>query len=326
MAFPTLTKSWGFREVEVARNATHTIQSQNLLYEIKQTLKLFSPAWTVWGSSNGLTAFGNGDAVDRWASYTTNLVWANVGTNHSWMVLRQTGLGAWILLDCTPGTAPATALTVKYSKLGFGLVNGGTNGNANTAPTATDQVTINAVRWGAQATANIRQYIHALQSTDGQCTRIFITSKAQCFALWMFDTAIATDAGWTDPKLFSVQGYGADIANLNSYGRPWTKIGATNLQLNQASLCRGTTVASNIQSERMPLYGVAGWPLYEIPLYCTDKGIAGYKGRMVDMWWGSTARYHGDCYPNDGVRSLVQFGNLVVPWNGTEPTIGSSQW
>lgn len=325
MALPTLAKSWAFQSIEVARNATVMTQCQSLLLAIKQVFKTFSPAWTVWGSSNGATVFGNGDGVDRWAS-TTNVVWANVGTNHSWIVLQQTGLGAYISIDCTPGTTGYGGLTVKYSKLGFGSANGGVNGTANTAPTALDQVTLSSATWGCTSTANIRQYIHAMQSTDGKCTRIFLTNKCACSALWVFDTAIATDVAWTDPILFSVMAYSPGLQNLYNYGALWTRIGSTSLQLYHSCLTKGTAGTSPLVVDKLELNGSEGWPLYEIPLYCITPNMGGFKGVLQDIWWGNSGRFTGDCYPNDGVRSFVQFDNLVVPWNGTEPIIGSPNW
>src|SRR5574340_893123 len=104
---PTLQRTWRFQVNQAtAAGGSGLVACQNLMWAIKESLK-GNGAWTdatgagaaaagtfvVRSSSNGAGAFGNGDGVDRWAA-AAGLVWAAPGTSHSWIVLRQTGIGA----------------------------------------------------------------------------------------------------------------------------------------------------------------------------------------------------------------------------------------
>src|SRR5512143_1676931 len=95
MAMPVATKTWEFL-INQSWGGLGTVLADNrdLMLKIKNALinsGVFTSEMVVWGSNNGAGAFGNGDAVDRWAA-AANLVWAAAGVNHSWMVLTQGGI------------------------------------------------------------------------------------------------------------------------------------------------------------------------------------------------------------------------------------------
>jgi hypothetical protein len=53
-----------------------------------------------------------------------------------------------------------------------------------------------------------------------------------------------------------------------------------------------------------------------------DVGQRGRHGEIADLLFGPSSASHGDTYPDDGSRQLVQFGHLVFPWDGSTPSIG----
>src|SRR4051812_33626557 len=100
MSLPTLAKSWQYN-VNQAYNATGSFltNNRNLLLGIKNSFIGFAQnPWQVRGSSNSVSASllavgAAGPGTDLWAS-TSNLVWASVGSAHSWIVLRQSQIAS----------------------------------------------------------------------------------------------------------------------------------------------------------------------------------------------------------------------------------------
>jgi hypothetical protein len=57
--------------------------------------------------------------------------------------------------------------------------------------------------------------------------------------------------------------------------------------------------------------------LSQIDLISYDTGFVGRMGYVTDMWAGCAPA--GSTYPVAGVSRYAQFGNIVVPWNGSSP-------
>lgn len=325
MPLPTPTRSWTYQHKGITRGSTAIQQCTNVIREIKKTFLDFG--WTVWGSAfNAGGGYGNGDGVDRWPAFA-NLTWST-----DWIVLVHSTIcgGVKVLLGLTQGSLScADNLIVRYSKLGFGAANGGTDGTTSIVPTALDQVTLNTGVWGANETVYRPHYLHTMMSTDGLCYRMFLFQSNLCTGFWFFDVASATDPAWIDINIFRMLGTKSpwDVTTLSSTGIGdlyafKTKIAGTLVALcpigpaifvNPTSAILGSNTIQKIENNNTD-----GYPFHEIGLHCNTAPYRGIKGKLVDIWWGQR-RLNGDCFPNDRTQQFTQLGGVVVPWDGTEP-------
>ncbi len=341
MALPTLNKTWIVSPNNIsAGSAVVLTANQNLMYLIKNLFK--SPGtWTVWGSNDGGGAghFGNGDAIDRWDA-TTKLIWAAAGSNHSWIVLSQSGLGgnASVCIDCSNVNSYSYYINMWCSpNAGFGVANGGTDGTATAAPTASDQfLVLNAgsiLPWGGTAaTTNTRNLVSFMQSTDGQCTRLAIFRKGGVAGLWILDKAKNPISQWTYPIFGFIKGDSND-ATTDPDAAGYAALYAANIRAYLSTACSGLFTgetgsaaggAGSMIGEIMTFADedTLEWPMAGIAIYFSTVGHRGHKGAVFDMWFGSTARITGDGYPASGTTlQFIQIGDLIMPWDQTTALI-----
>lgn len=338
MSLPTLQKSWQFSvNRTIAKVGTNwTATTADLLFQIKDALTGFgSSPWTVAYSCDGTTAGTAGDGVDRWASNANVVVSTALTTAHSWMVLKQTGVGAGnvqILLNASPTSG---------GNSGYGLTfiaaiswNAGFSGGTKTSrPTASDESVLVDSKGnpgvGGIAYNDPRQcFLHAMQSTDGQHTRIVVMSESTAIWLICVETPTPRGLSLSDP-VFVVQG-------VYLVGSAWPQAGWT-----AQSLC---TVAN--ATVKMPIAGTkydmwctmegdasglmhnranvganandltSEWPMFPIGFACATTGARGIIGSIKDMWFGSSGVPNGDTYDASSL-TFAQFGQVIVPWDGT---------
>lgn len=338
MSLPTLSKSWQFSiNRTIAKVGTSwTPTTADLLFQIKDALVGFgSSPWVVDYSCDGATAGSAGDGVDRWASNADVVVSTALTTAHSWMVLKQTGAGAGnvqILLNASASsggtlTYGINLMTVVSWNAGF------TGGTTTSRPTATDEtVLIDSKGYpglGGLENNNPRQcFLHAMQSTDGDCTRIVVMSESTAIWLLCVETPALRSVSISNPVL-------ALSAALVSYNA-WPQAGwaaqslCTVANANVKMRISGTTYdmwctmegdASGLMHNRANVGANANditseWPLFPIGFACNTAGARGIIGSMQDMWFGSSAVPNGDTYDATSL-SLAQFGQVVLPWDGT---------
>jgi hypothetical protein len=341
MALPSLTLTQQFLVNQtLALSGTLETQTDNFLLGVKNGMKastsgftasdgssLPSPTggWTVWGSNNGAGAFGNGDGVDRWSAIG-DIVHNTAGNNHSWIVLRQTGLAsnAALLLDCNSATV--NNLTMVFSPTGFGAANGGADGTATAAPTALNSTTlVNAgSTWGATSNASNNTVMHLVLSSDGTYTVIvFMRNNFVCGA-WVFVKPQQVKSWWTTPILIGALGT-ATAAPASSTPAPadWTDTtGATFLQ--------GRSGASNFNVRLGHVgFGNTGGtaaittadpdndnPLWGTRAVSNTANFVGDHAFIPDMWVGRNNISIGSGYPSTGnVRQFMQFDRFILPWN-----------
>lgn len=149
MHAPFARRRWAFDYANVVSYAGTTLATNRALLLGLVAGLLAIPGVTVHYSSDGATAGAAGDGVNRWAD-ASDLVWANAGTAHS-----------WIVLSLPPGlryASPATAYLIidlnfasASGSLGTVLLAASVSGGSLTArPTGTQEVAINT----ATGTAN----------------------------------------------------------------------------------------------------------------------------------------------------------------------------
>lgn len=339
MSLPTLQKSWQFSvNRTIAKVGTNwTATTADLLFQIKDALTGFgSSPWTVAYSCNGTTAGTAGDGVDRWASNANVVVSAALTTAHSWMVLKQAGVGAGniqILLNASP---------VSSGDLSRGLTliaaiswNSGFSGGTTTSrPTASDEVVLVTSAGynpaiGGNSYNNPRQcFLHCMQSTDGENTRIIVMSEGTPIWLLCVETPTPRGLSISDP-VFVLQG-----AYIGS--GPWPQVGwsaqtlCTVANAGVKMPISGTTYsmwcttegdASGLMQNRVNVGANANdltseWPMFPIGFACDTTGARGIIGSIKDMWFGSSGVPNGDTYDASSL-TFAQFGQVVVPWDGT---------
>lgn len=315
MALPTLTKTWQ-HNINNQTPSGSLADNRAQLLAIVSALRGFtsSPA-TIRYSCNSTVAGAPGDGVNRWTS-AANLVWANAGVAHSWMVLFLPGAGVELLLSCEGSATYGSNLLVATSAAGF------TGGSTTLRPTAVDEVVLASAtlfsnnlgsqRWSVQRTA------------DGEQTRILICHSNTPQTLICIEKPANATAGWTSPYVLAVSTslLFSTLSSVNSR----IACRAAGAQCDLSLTCEGgnATTSSIINSTT---YGVQAnelsgeWPIAPIGIVGLTPGARGRHGSLVDMWWGSSGASSGDTYPTSAPQ-FAQFGNLIIPWDGvTTPAL-----
>lgn len=335
MSLPVLTKTWQFAVNQaVVAQPTLLATGQKLMRLLKTSLIGFALSpWTVVSSSDAVTA----GAGDKWLA-DTNLTWANSGTAHSWIVLRQTGIATnyEICIDLNSASSvPQLASIIVSPSAGF------TGGSTTNRPTATDEmVLLTTAVWGTSS-INQNYQLHVMQSTDGQCTRAMIcTSGISSTLFLLFDRPNNTPtSGWTNPSISIVYGSNG-TSNVITFTNLSSASGTTNpikVRIGSNNFTVALTgegwnaVLSGILSQTTPFQNTSdvdsNWIMLPVGIAGYNTGSRGRLGTLYDLWWGSGGVNPADTYPNDASQQFAQFGSttnigsLIFPWNGTTPLL-----
>jgi hypothetical protein len=271
------------------------------------------------------TTYGSGVLQTSQVVHTAP-VWASSGTAHSWIVLSQTGISSsfQLLIACSSGTT-SYDLNVWFSpSIGF------SGGSTTVDPTASDSTPIlTNGNWGVQSSAY--QYkLHAMQSTDGTCTRVLITqyqagsSGCVCSGFLSIENAENPVPGWTYP---------VHVMWLGSTSSPVLTVNTLYQNFNAYSRATANFTliwtGENINGTFLPTFFLAPndlsgeWMCMPIGLWSSTVGSRGRHGSLYDIWWG----INDNAYPIAGPQGVpfigangntfVQVGALVFPWNST---------
>jgi hypothetical protein len=333
MPLPTLAKTWQYNVnqrlfTQVDANTTQ----KAVLLHIKNTLIGFaSNPWTVAGSSNGVTA--GMDGTDRWAALA-DVKLAAPPTTHSWIVLRQAAINSkFEVVFVTAATAGSSLQVVMSPTAGFGVANGGTDGSTNARPTATDEFavfgTTSAVGVGAYdgtSTATQQEFIcNIWQSTDGQVTRIVNRANTQLTAQFRMYAAFERPKNplseWTNPCMAAWVGNASGAMRYATHNDAALYLGNRPSGGSMAMFATTEGAGSSMVGEHLVLPNdlSGGYPMTPAGLLCTAAGARGRHGEVFDLWYGSTVMQNGDTYPDDGSKQFIQIGDLILPWNGSNP-------
>lgn len=324
MPLPVLSKTWQF-SVNQAVPAAGSVEltAAALWLVVKNSLKGFGTLpWSVRGSSDSVAAAM--DTTDRWIA-AGNLVWANPGAPHSWIVLRQTGVATNFEICIAADAAGYGNVTIAVSA-GAGFTGGGTTAR----PTATDEFVL--LSSGALGWSNLDadHVVHAMQSTDGQCTRVAVwrASTNLCTFL-LFDKPANPTTGWTKPSVSIATGitagYGNTYVALSSLASTIAQ-GYNTTPMVLALTGEGAVSAGSILPTVVGLGDATNdfdntWPLFPIGLASITANHKGRHGSLFDLWWRPTGVGQADTFPNDVSRQFIAMGDLVLPWNGSVPVI-----
>jgi hypothetical protein len=311
MADPDIQKTWEFEVNGVAlqnnaqASTTAHQDRREMMLGIKQRLtntggfSTFTTPWTVQSSSDGHTT---ASAADNWGDID-DLVWRDedvTANNFSWIVLRQTGIGATfeLLIACESDTVNDDGSQI-YAAVSVGGWN--TDGNLTTIPTPVTPGDFRVIRnddgtsqgyWGAgtdggTVTGGYRW--HVMMSSDGECTRVVTFANTVNLGVWIFDVPDRPATGWTDP-------YVADTTMFLS------SEGIVNAGI-------GTFITRNQLDNT--------FALSEMGIASQTATFVGRMGQMFDLWWGLAETTSGRLFPQSGTKLYVNVANMIFPWDGS---------
>lgn len=331
MALPTVEKTWQYNVNQVdAPGASALENSQKLMYRIKTTLTGFATnPWVVLASSNGTVA----NSSDNWASFNDILFRNGAGTR-SWIVLKQTGIASnfQIMISCAASTGP----TGRYAQI-VASPSAGFTGLASTSadPTATDQYVVNSPsnaadrRWFDVQGAAFQSVVHGMQSSDGEKTRIIVGINANSRAMWLFDKLSNPVTGMTNPSICMVLANAAGSGTTLTHANLSSTIGGVGSDVSTIMTyfltSEGFSAAGLVTAffNTNPNQISSEWPITSVGAASTTTGKTGRHGRMGDLWFGSSSGTitDGSTYPSGVSRQFVQFGVVVLPWDGSTPQL-----
>lgn len=324
---PTLVKTWQYAtNLNPGLNGSDFIDCAKMMILIKNALIGFgSNAWTVIGSSDSSTA--GIDAVDRLTDYTKIVTG---GGAHSWIVLQQAQMNAntQILIDFGQALGSNGYINLYWSpSVGF------SGGSTSSRPTASDE----QAPWQGAAiqffngwsfTGNgMGMRAHVMQSTDGQCTRIFF-AQAHIVRTWLqFDKPSSPVPGWTNPVIAIMNTANTNPAFFggNSMFQQFIQAVGPVTVMPMHPCFMGDSTNGNVMGYTWTLTDQFSgqFPLYTIGMYhITTAGQKGRHGSLTDMWIAPSLALPGTSFPSDGSKQFILMGSLAHPWNGGDIEMG----
>lgn len=344
MPVPVFSKTWAIApNTIVASSGTAALDYRAALFAIKQLL-LTPGLMTIAYSCNGVVAGVPGDNVDRWAT-AVDLVWGTGAGARSWVVLRSTGIGAGfqVLIACRFATASVPS--ERWIDVVVSPSSGFSGGSTTTNPTASDAIPLRDGTassadvngyWLSDAAATFSTTLHAWGASDGSQVRIVActSTAAKPVAILAFGQLVNPPTGHSSPAFYATWWSAADAtvaktryADLFENARVWGAHGGVAYALYLAAhevyaggaLGEGQLTANDL---------TGNWPITPCALLAAKRGApTGVMGEPPDLWWGS-AGIAAEGTTMDQIsnpRRLVQWGNLVLPWDGaTVPHNGAA--
>ncbi len=336
MALPTLAKTWQFGSggsplayinQAIAASGTQLTTNRNMLFAlINSFLGMATLPAQVRGSANGTgtatacIALGAAGPATNNIIAATNLVWANAGSNHSWIVLRFTGVNTTyfeLLISCEGASANGIILYVAACTSGY------TGGTATARPTATssDEVVIlNSTNWGG-VNVDAACKLHVETSTDGQCNRVQIYSGNVCVAFVVIDKPKSPVTGWTNPFVALWLATATAGTNVPLITNCYTTAAAVGRGSASMTMFLTSEAANNLHLNAAQVQAPndlsAEYYLPQIGLYSNTASNRGQHGYIFDLWWANTVLTEGSGFPATGTTGQFRVvGDFAIPWAG----------
>lgn len=331
------TRTWQFRvnrlnapsATALATNRTHMIEvvegflGRGSWVDKDGAASASAGNWSVWGSCDGAGNFGNNDGVNRWdttgALDPTKLVWAAAASNHSWIVLKQTGIDTNFSICVDLSNANSYIATVVVAFTGFN-----SDGTATARPTPiSGQTLISNTDWGG-INGTSPSILNCAKCTDGKGFRFWSYRSSSCVQFWNFEVPDPVVANFTTPSVAQAVGH-SSVTEVVTYS--YLSSGA-----NAYSRTPGGTVFGSFiphdgsQSDNVTPVN-QGFPnevdqtqtMRRCFLYSTTVNGRDLNGELVDAFWGQatgqvmTGTFNGQVLPA-GAAQWTRVGHLWLPW------------
>jgi hypothetical protein len=308
MALPVIDKTWDYVSQNLAYSTVLTTNKTDLLF-IKNQFIAGSGAWTVVQSSDG-SAAGVGD---KWTDISKIVFVAAAPTVHSWIVLRQAGMGLGqfeICIDCV-GNVNGSILTLATSwNATFGSLAAGTTANR---PTSADEYAV-SFTWSITGSVGSTA-THVFKTSDGSCTRILRSWSNNTQNIWMIETPKNPKSWWTTPYIFGIL--------IPDYGRwadtaCYARIDGTNCLMRFTCPCVNNLPLSNIPHFQAPDAN-GEWFVFPIGLISLETTRKGRMGELQDIWWCPTN--WPIMYLPASPKAYAVFNDVMVAWKLGSPII-----
>jgi hypothetical protein len=327
MALPTLERASYEFEVNIPEGNRGNIDEDRryALWKIHDTwLNFTGSPWTVHCSSNATVAGAGNNVLD-----VDDLVW-NYNNPRSW-ICWNVPCGGQLLFD--PNNYNYNKELARWSYSPEGLFNISTS--TSTPPTAADEAEFiaRADQWlfdsaGAEKSFKLH-FIHDplggfdffACAIEGHITQCFLASEVSDYV-----------SGWDFPYFFGCSGE----AVLNSTRSTYGVFHDTQSYIRSKDVTGGTAFACALCTEvsrnnaigqhyAVPNQLSTKWPILPVGLASTVAGFRGLHGRVKDLWFTNAGTItNGDTLEEDALsptKEFAVFGDLVVPWNGTDPEV-----
>lgn len=334
MSLPVLEKTWQFAVNQLITGPTNLIVHQMALFAIKQKLVGFATnPWESVYSCDGEVAGSVDDYAtansDRWDS-ASDVLFSGT-SSRSWIVLKNANIAPnfQVLIEAGNTESMGGDGAERYMTLAVSPSDGFSGGSLTERPTADDEVVIRdgSASGGASGgiwlgnVSNPSDFrLHIMHSTDGQCTRGAIFRSGVGVTSFSFEKARTPNSAWITPWLASWRSdsmamHAWTYANYNDTPSSHCLINGTKATLFMSTEGYGSAMLG--QMNCFTANELTGeWPMTPIGLVCPTTTVRGRHGTIFDMYFGSTNNA-GNHYPSDGSKLWVQWGHVIVPWNGT---------
>lgn len=335
MALPTVTKTWTWISNQRS-SLVSTVQSQkDTLFGFKTGFLAMSGA-SVKGSSVGSTS--TMDGVDRWTSASAigSFVFTRTSNNTSWIVITLANMGIEVLMAYVdPGGSGNGGLIMFSAGAGF------TVSATSKCPSATDEANLGFQSATGFSITNVQtswdRIWNFAYSSDGTACMMSTARAGVLNFIGFIQAAISTvvsPATFSPPVVGLSASVGGPISNALINFLAMNNSGGWN---GNAKVFNGTTDAT------VPLFGGTetyggsssiisrmtffpelqggGFVFPELSIWSETGTSRGKLCNLIDIWAGPSNATDGMTYPYDNSRQFVQWGPLIVPWDGSIPVL-----
>lgn len=339
MAFPfPHEQTWLWN---IQNSITGGITGSNTMSQARATFLLDLKDWlvslgevSVARSSDGVTVADS----DLWSTIA-DIITNNQSTPFSWTVLRfTTGFDLLLSLlspsSSSPWDGASMSLQVAPTSLG-----GFTGGDETTNPTAPGAGTIHNGSAGNYSGGPVPDPTfswHALQSTDGEHTHVFVNFNGFCTGMWSFTRLVGDKVAESFPNYYLIDQHTqlATPTNNMTDARVGGKLHNATVpvyariddgQILQRSGVVLEAIPTGVLTEEItaanPVTGDE--PMFPMNLSEESVGV-GIRGRIPDLYWVRDGVANGAMLPDIAPHRYAIMGNVAFPWDGVAGPISTS--
>ena len=322
---------WGFDVNNDCSEASIEQTSNHVMVGLKDSLVAHS-AWDVIASSDSVSVKNDGEgSPDLWTDWATDIVRANAGIAHSWIIVENNVTGEQICIDMN--NVNVNRCNIWYSATG----SFSDDGTITNRPTDTESVqvvanTVNIIDFSSDGAV-----VHTMVSDDDLTTRVGVYLKdGSEKGVWLmaFEEVREPMSIWTDTYKRAV--YTKSVSTLLSTVAvnqapkitDFEASGSWQIHFNSIwytcySTCECFKGFSSNSGD--PFYSETDLTLsgnlmaQPIGLFREAIGTGGRVGKLEDMYYAPANLFVYDM-SDTTQQDWIKFGCVILPWNNTTPT------